>query len=136
MGRTVVAAMVSGLSSKITGGTFANGAMTATFVHLFNAEGMLKQEEKENTNQCPIGGRCSALMKLIEFDDQQSSPLGVTLSKQYNLLRFSEDTLSLNSDYESIGSPAGIDWMLRSTGGSLAYVPGVNHLVYGSGKVL
>lgn len=26
--------------------------------------------------------------------------------------------------------------MLRSTGGSLAYVPGVNHLVYGSGKVL
>lgn len=42
MGRTVVAAMVGGLSSKITGGTFANGAMTATFVHLFNAEGLLK----------------------------------------------------------------------------------------------
>lgn len=38
VGRTVVAAMVGGLSSKITGGTFANGEMTATFVHLFNAE--------------------------------------------------------------------------------------------------
>lgn len=41
VGRTVVAAMVGGLSSRITGGTFANGALTATFVHLFNAEGIL-----------------------------------------------------------------------------------------------
>lgn len=47
IGRTVVAAMVGGLSSKMTGGTFTNGAMTAAFVHLFNAEGMLTQEELE-----------------------------------------------------------------------------------------
>lgn len=37
-GRTVVAAMVGGLSSRLTGGSFANGAVTAAFVHLFNAE--------------------------------------------------------------------------------------------------
>lgn len=75
-------------------------------------------------------------MKLIELDDGQASPLGVTLSKQYNALSFSEDILSLNSDFESIGGPVDIDWMLRSAGGSLACTPGGSHAVYGAGKVL
>ncbi len=36
--RTTAAAVVGGTISKLTGGKFANGARTAAFVHLFNAE--------------------------------------------------------------------------------------------------
>ncbi|TXH72463.1 MAG: RHS repeat-associated core domain-containing protein [Thiothrix sp.] len=52
MGRTMVAAVVGGTISQITGGKFANGAMTAAFVHLFNAEGkrLSKGEAKRAAN--------------------------------------------------------------------------------------
>ena len=36
--RTAAAAAVGGTASKLGGGSFANGAITAAFVHLFNAE--------------------------------------------------------------------------------------------------
>ena len=36
--RTAFAATAGGLASEITGGKFANGAITASFAHLFNAE--------------------------------------------------------------------------------------------------
>jgi hypothetical protein len=38
--RTFVMAMVGGATSEITGGKFANGAVTGAFVHLFNSEGL------------------------------------------------------------------------------------------------
>lgn len=38
-GRTVVAGIVGGTASAITGGKFANGARTAAMMHLLNAEG-------------------------------------------------------------------------------------------------
>jgi len=37
--RTTIAATVGGTVSVIGGGTFANGAVSGAFVHLFNAEG-------------------------------------------------------------------------------------------------
>jgi hypothetical protein len=37
-GRTTIAAIVGGTISEITGGKFANGAITAAMAHLFNAE--------------------------------------------------------------------------------------------------
>jgi len=36
--RTFVMAMVGGATSEITGGKFANGAISGAFVHLFNSE--------------------------------------------------------------------------------------------------
>ena len=43
-GRTMIMAVVGGTVSKLTGGKFANGAVSGAFVHLFNAEGLtLKQ---------------------------------------------------------------------------------------------
>lgn len=50
IGRTMVAAVVGGTVSQITGGTFANGAMTAAFVHLFNAEGGGVSPKEKLTN--------------------------------------------------------------------------------------
>jgi len=38
-GRTVVAATAGGIAAELGGGKFGNGAMSAAFVHLFNAEG-------------------------------------------------------------------------------------------------
>ncbi|WP_457598764.1 hypothetical protein [Hydrogenimonas sp.] len=38
-GRTLIMAAVGGTVSEITGGKFANGAVSGAFVHLFNAEG-------------------------------------------------------------------------------------------------
>ncbi len=37
-GRTAIMAIVGGTTSEISGGKFANGAVTAAFVHLYNAE--------------------------------------------------------------------------------------------------
>ncbi len=39
LGRTAVAGMIGGTAAEIGGGKFANGAYTAAFQHLFNAEG-------------------------------------------------------------------------------------------------
>jgi hypothetical protein len=38
-GRTMIMAVVGGTVSELTGGKFANGAVSGAFVHLFNAEG-------------------------------------------------------------------------------------------------
>ncbi|PWQ95272.1 hypothetical protein [Leucothrix arctica] len=38
MGRTAVSSVVGGTISRVSGGKFANGAITAAFTHLFNAE--------------------------------------------------------------------------------------------------
>jgi hypothetical protein len=42
-GRTMIMAVVGGTVSELTGGKFANGAVSGAFVHLFNAEGVLKR---------------------------------------------------------------------------------------------
>jgi hypothetical protein len=39
--RTAVMALVGGVTSSLTGGKFLNGAVSAAFVHLFNAEGRI-----------------------------------------------------------------------------------------------
>jgi hypothetical protein len=41
-GRTMIMAVVGGTVSELTGGKFANGAVSGAFVHLFNAEGYTK----------------------------------------------------------------------------------------------
>jgi hypothetical protein len=41
-GRTMIMAVVGGTVSELTGGKFANSAITGAFVHLFNAEGYTK----------------------------------------------------------------------------------------------
>jgi hypothetical protein len=38
----MIMAVVGGTVSKLTGGKFANGAVSGAFVHLFNAEGVVK----------------------------------------------------------------------------------------------
>ena len=45
--RTVAAAVVGGTVSKIGGGKFSNGAITAAMVHLFNAETQVDAEKEE-----------------------------------------------------------------------------------------
>jgi len=46
-GRTLIMATVGGTVSQLTGGKFANGAVTGAFVHLFNTE-MTTYPSKEN----------------------------------------------------------------------------------------
>ncbi|NOR58119.1 MAG: hypothetical protein GQ474_06325 [Sulfurimonas sp.] len=38
-GRTAIMAIIGGTTSALSGGKFANGAVTGAFVHMFNAEG-------------------------------------------------------------------------------------------------
>ncbi len=48
VGRTAVATVVGGTASELGGGKFANGARTAAFAHLFNAEsGLLKRSRTD-----------------------------------------------------------------------------------------
>ncbi len=54
VGRTVVAAVVGGTASKLGGGKFANGARTAAFAHLLNAEGT-NPHRKNGTGPGGIG---------------------------------------------------------------------------------
>jgi hypothetical protein len=44
-GRTLIMATVGGTVSQLTGGKFANGAVTGAFVHLFNAERVLESRK-------------------------------------------------------------------------------------------
>lgn len=44
--RTVAAAIVGGTTSELAGGKFANGAMTAAIVHLFNNEAVTQSRER------------------------------------------------------------------------------------------
>lgn len=46
--KTVAAAVVGGTTSEITGGKFANGAVTAAMVHLFKAEELLNMDDPLN----------------------------------------------------------------------------------------
>ena len=39
IGRTAIASVAGGAASKLSGGKFANGAVTAAFAHMYNAEG-------------------------------------------------------------------------------------------------
>ena len=48
-GRTVLASVIGGTASVLTGGKFANGASTAAIAHLLNAEG----SKNTNTNDAP-----------------------------------------------------------------------------------
>ncbi len=43
-GRTMIMATVGGTVSEITGGKFANGAVSGAFVHLFNAEAKINDK--------------------------------------------------------------------------------------------
>ena len=53
--RTFVMAMVGGATSEITGGKFANGAVTGAFVHLFNAEWKWSQIKEGIQHAIKIG---------------------------------------------------------------------------------
>jgi hypothetical protein len=84
----------------------------------------------------PNAAQCKALIALVEFDAQQSSPLGTMYSANYNAFSFSDPMLGLNTAFESIGGPVNIDWMLRSAGGGLGYVPGLSMGIYGTAKAM
>ncbi len=47
-GRTTIAAVIGGTISDVTGGKFANGAITAAFAHLLNAERSVAQRNRRN----------------------------------------------------------------------------------------
>ena len=51
VGRTVVAFIVGGTTSKITGGKFANGAITASIAHLLNQEYSASESSKMTKNK-------------------------------------------------------------------------------------
>jgi hypothetical protein len=80
---------------------------------------------KEVTKQC-----CEKLQKLINFDNQQSSAMGVLFSLKYNSVSMSDDLLGLNCAFESIGGPVDIDWMLRTAFFGYGSVPGISHALY------
>ena len=71
---------------------------------------------------------CDALVKLIAFDDQQSSALGVLYSSNYNSL--GSALPGLNASFQTVGGPVDGDWMLRSAGFGLGAVPGLANAAY------
>jgi RHS repeat-associated protein len=48
MGRTVIAGVIGGTISDVTGGKFANGAIMAAMAHALNAEGIGRRESRHN----------------------------------------------------------------------------------------
>jgi hypothetical protein len=70
--RTVAAAIIGGTVSEIGGGKFANGAVMASMVHLFNHEGWL-QELLANDDQGDV-----------LYFDVRARDLSVDLEKQFD----------------------------------------------------
>ena len=63
-GRTAVAAFSGGITTRLGGGKFENGAVTAAFVHLFNAEGNLTNDQKK---QALMPGTLKAMIEKQEW---------------------------------------------------------------------
>jgi RHS repeat-associated protein len=84
---------------------------------------------KELTSEC-----CSAFKELIEFERTQSSALGVIWSLDYNSL--GKKLTLLNCDFESIGGPVDVDWMLRVAGFGFGYYDDIAKSLYLTGKPL
>ncbi len=55
IGRTAVAAIAGGTASELTGGKFANGALTAAFAQMWNAEGIRRRPPWLNNAQHRAG---------------------------------------------------------------------------------
>ena len=55
IGQAAAAAVVGGTTSVITGGKFANGAITAAYANLYNAQGDAQKEEINRPQQCGAG---------------------------------------------------------------------------------
>ncbi|WP_072682471.1 FG-GAP-like repeat-containing protein [Arcobacter sp. LA11] len=60
--RTTIAGVIGGTASELSGGKFANGAVSAAFVHMFNAEAITIMSNALTTNK--IWTRIKSLFKL------------------------------------------------------------------------
>jgi hypothetical protein len=58
----MIAAVAGGLASKWGGGKFANGAITAAFVHLYNAEGDLRSQDRQRIEQLEFERRMATML--------------------------------------------------------------------------
>ncbi len=72
--RTAIAATAGGIASELGGGKFANGARSAAFVHLFNAEGNISERIK-NVLNTDVGGSGSIFVGI--FGGSASTGAGI-----------------------------------------------------------
>lgn len=79
----VMAAVVGGTASKIMGGSFANGAMTAGFAYLFN-HSMSQRKSNMNPNRVPNGPDPDPFGKYLKPSKVRAiSTFGLSLAAEY-----------------------------------------------------
>lgn len=93
IGRTIIAAVVGGTISEITGGKFANGAITAAMAHLFNQEATAAEQRAAALNNYRALEK-----KMLNFFEE--NPDGV-----YNLDTNDMNTLQNGFYYHRIMAP-------------------------------
>ena len=80
---------------------------------------------------------CSALAKFVNYADQQSSPLSVAYSPEYNGfgLGANNQTADLDYPYDTIVGPVSADWMLRVASNQWAGIDAAAYASYFTEKV-
>jgi RHS repeat-associated protein len=122
LARTMVAATAGGLASKWGGGKFANGAVSAAFVHLFNSEFTMSQRDPENVSMDGI--KLKPL--IVRLSASGEFPYGIPLH---------------NGEYRASGGALGLGWHETADGNIDSPVAGASpifnqgHGLYASGTV-
>jgi hypothetical protein len=131
-------AMVGGATSEITGGKFANGAVTGAFVHLFNSE-MRSSVAKARQKALQL-----STDKIIEsFEKMRSLPLAQRLmllykfTKNGSILDFKQENAKYqdygNFTFGAVGSALDIDDAILLRGAGWAQTrAGTSNIEYGS----
>ncbi len=110
------------MPSSSGGGNVVKGSRTATATEAVDT----KPPEKKH---------CDALIALVEFDDKQSSPLGVLFSAEYAAVVGTQNH-NLNAAFPTAGGTVDVDWMLQSAFYGLGSNFVLSNAAYTFGKVV
>jgi len=90
--RTAVMATVGGFASVISGGKFLNGAVSAAFVHLFNAErGNFVKRARKRALQLSVNKIIAAFKKMRNLPLAQRLMLLYKFTKNHSILDFKQE---------------------------------------------
>ncbi len=117
IGRTIAASIVGGTTSRVSGGKFTNGAITAAFGHMFNAESGIKKAAKATQNtrrQRLISGAQDGHLTLEEANYWWAHGNGQDLTVDLNRIDLSNVS---TSDFSKVGASRGFQLLFNSDDG-------------------
>ncbi len=121
LARTLIMAIVGGTTSAISGGKFANGAVTGAFIHLFNAE---MGAEAQKTYFMTFGGNAT-----VGLGGEGAAGIYWTDKGEWGYMSSGAFTIGIDASagfvYGTLnGGPGLLDGMFLNTEGGISFIGG------------